>query len=355
MPVKLLISITFFLFLSCSTLTSVNKPTSKVVNSLAWQGDKHLWVSQGNQIIRWNTQTKETQTYENISGQLLVDTQDNLWVLGTNIVHSFDGQRWQSFTPDDNFVGGSVLSYIETDSNIWLGTFGLSHYIPQSNAWEIIMSKIPKPQRIQDNQGGFVEGLLEGVHSIALESPESIWIGTNHGLTHITNDAIQTWDNMILDSEGVRCLLIVNNDIWACSSKGVGIWSGTTWYNFVELSTPIYIAQGMNNDIWVATWESGVARWDGSSWNVWTDGEGISGERITSFLVSDLGDVWVGTKTGISRWNGQRWKVYNTSQGLTSEYITVLYQSPNGTLWAGTLAGDINYYNPDSDFWYSFP
>jgi ligand-binding sensor domain-containing protein len=342
---------------SCSsTSESTNIPNAKYI---VWQQDKYLWVSESDRLIRWDIQTKGAKTFKGISGQLLVDSKNTLWVFDENKVSHLDNtQEWEHFTPDGSFVGGDIFSIAELDGYIWLGTSGLSRYSQQNKSWEILFQIPPGSLPTPVPQDSIVETLMEGVYSIVSGSQGGIWIGTSRGLAYVENDFQRTWGNEVLDTDGVRCLLKASDEeLWVCTDNGVGRWSGVQWMDFHEgLRDPILLVQGEGEEVWVITRESGVARWNGTSWDRWTHYEGLAGPRPTSLVVSTTDhNVWVGTKTGISRWNGKQWRTYKTFDGLNSDYINVLFQDPTGTLWAGTFGGGVNYYDPIIDRWQPFP
>lgn len=346
----------FLAVVSCNTINQASNVSN--IRSIAWQEDRYLWVSENNKLIRWNLQTKKSEIFENISGELLVDSKNTLWVFDTDTISHFDGQVWEHFISGNEFAGGDVFSFIEANGYVWVGTSGLSRYNQQNQSWEILLRIPPGPTPTPIPQSAIVvEALSEGVHAIAPTNQEAMWLGTSRGLTYLENDSLQTWTNNDLNTDGVRCLLEVSDkEVWVCTENGVGLWDGIQWMEFIEgLIDPFLIIQGEGKHVWIVTRESGIARWDGTSWNAWTKIDGLAGERPTSLIVSAFdGNIWVGTKAGVSRWNGGQWRTYSTSEGLTSDYITVLLEDPTGTLWAGTFGGGVNYYDPDMDRWQPF-
>ena len=345
--------LTLFLVASACNLTKHSTRMSNVL-SIAWQEDRYLWVSETDKLIRWNVQTQEPEIFWNISGSLLVDARNNLWVFDQNRVHHFDGQTWEQFTPEDGFIGGYVLSIAETDECIWLGTVGLSCYNPQDKLWSVVFDTPPGSPPTPSAGDIFVETWVEGILSIAPDE-EGIWVGSNRGLTYLHNNYQQTWGNDILGINGIPCLLKTNqNELWICTENGLGIWDGFQWTNFKEIPGPLALVQGKEKEIWVITDEVGIGRWNGKSWDWWTPGEGPAGLRQKSLVVSSTdGNVWVGTEKGISRWDENHWRTYRTLEGLPSDYINTIFQDPQGILWAGTNNG-LSYYNPNTDRWYSF-
>jgi ligand-binding sensor domain-containing protein len=350
--------ITMMTTLSCNSINRVSRRSN--IQDLVWQEDKYLWVLENNQLIRWDVESRQSEAIKNISGELYIDAENNLWVFDKDQIHHFDGHQWKQFKPRDGFIGGHFLSIAESEQYIWVGTLGLSRYNKQSQSWEILLPPPSRSTASSITPGTMVESLVEGIHAIAPESQEEVWVGTNRGLVYLDDTQEHFWSNVDLKSEGVRCLLAMpeleDNKIWACTENGVGQWNSNQWLNFSEnLSDPTLLLQGKDNEIWVLTRETGVARWNGVAWDRWTTSEGFAGERPTTAIIHSIDDqIWIGTKTGVSRWNGHSWHNYTVSDGLSSDYINKLIEGPRDTIWAGTANG-INYYSPDTNQWQLFP
>ncbi len=350
------IGIGVVIFLVISSCSFIKKyPEMSDIHSIAWQENAYLWVSETDKLIRWNTKTQQAEIFQDISGRLLVDSKNTLWVFDKDRIYHFDGQIWEHFTPNDDFVEGYILSVAETDECIWLGTFGLSCYDKQNELWSVILDSPPGFDPTPIPEDIIVETLLPGIHSIASDG-KGLWIGSNGGLTYLDNNHQQTWGNDILKANGIPCLLKTSqNELWLCTENGVGLWDGFQWANFEDLPEPLFLVQGKEKEVWVVTRKVGISRWNGVSWDWWTTNEGISGLRPKSLVVSRTdSNIWVGTEKGISRWDENHWRTYKTLDGLPSDYINIIFQDPQGTLWAGTNNG-LGYYDSDSDKWRLFP
>jgi hypothetical protein len=85
---------------------------------------------------------------------------------------------------------------------------------------------------------------------------------------------------------------------------------------------------------------SGLAYFDGSTWENCSAAADVAGENINAMLADPQDRVWVGTeKYGIRMWDGARWHTYMTQDGLPSGEIYSLTADPQGNIWAGTWAG----------------
>ena len=199
----------------------------------------------------------------------------------------------------------------------------------------------------------------------------------------------------------VRALLVdQSGDLWTGGPGGLVHWdSGTgkpTTYAVSanpENTNVVALNQAPDNAIWVGTFENGVAKFDGASWQSFTTENGLLGAHIISQTVSPNGDLWLNTKkatddsdpdqefhferfdgnrwtkevgggfswiggladgsivgargdTGIAKhdsvigiYDGQRW----TDLGLIGQSITAVTVAPNGVIWVAT-EGDVFLY-----------
>jgi ligand-binding sensor domain-containing protein len=330
---------------------------------MAWQGGMYLWLSGNDGLVRWNTQTAEAEAFKNISGKLFVDSNNKLWVFDTDTISLFDGKSWEHFESGKDFSDGGILSFIETNGYVWVGTFGVSRYNQQNKSWELLFQIAPGPTPTPIPQNvPVVEALSKGIHSMTSANGGGMWFGSDRGLAYWENDIQETWGNDILNTQGVRCLLGISaNEVWVCTEQGFGRWNGVQLVDFIEdYGENKQLIRGEGQEIW-ATGEEGVSRWDGVSWNNWVDTQepdlsaNDSLRKAFSLIVSMAdSNIWVVSTQGIARWNGQEWRTYTSEDGLTADFTYVLIQDSKGIPWAGTNNG-IYRYNPDTDRWQPFP
>lgn len=191
------------LMAACNAVSQPGDPTSQPGNTsnveyIVWQEDRYLWISESDKLIRWDVQTKRADTFEKMTGRLLVDFKNTLWVFEKEKVSHFDGQNWEHFVPNDGFVGGYVLSIMEDNGYIWLGTSGLSRYDQNNKSWEILFKIPPGPSPTLVSDDLIDEALIEGVHSVASGSEGAIWVGTSKGLTYLEDGSQHTWGRSCL-------------------------------------------------------------------------------------------------------------------------------------------------------------
>ena len=72
---------------------------------------------------------------------------------------------------------------------------------------------------------------------------------------------------------------------------------------------------------------------------VFTQDDGLAGDRVTCLAQDSRGYLWVGTATGLSRFDGARFATYTVADGLPHPAIDALLEDTRGRLWVGTGAG----------------
>ena len=121
----------------------------------------------------------------------------------------------------------------------------------------------------------------------------------------------------------------------------------------------VSVLQDSEGMLWVGT-STGLARYDGVSFNVFTHNEADSLSLTDNFLANAAlkedkeGNVWAGTRNGLSRWNRSsgsftRFLVNEDSTDVSGNYISALHVTPSGVVWVGTLKGGVSKFDSDTD------
>ena len=152
------------------------------------------------------------------------------------------------------------------------------------------------------------------VSALAYDAPRGrLWVGTDYGLARL--------------------------------DVGSGVW--TVWHaaaGGLPGDAIRAVAVGPGGEVWVGTFFSGLARFDGTGWTVWdTRNSGLPADQVRTLAVEPGGGVWVGTVSGLAHLGaGGAWQVWNpANSGLTSGNIGALARAADGTVWAGTVNGGL--------------
>ena len=79
--------------------------------------------------------------------------------------------------------------------------------------------------------------------------------------------------------------------------------------------------------------------------DVWTTGDGLPQDTITSIVQDGDGYIWFGTQEGLVRFDGVNFTVFDSSNtnALNANYIFVVFVDGKGTLWVGASDGLLQY------------
>jgi diguanylate cyclase (GGDEF)-like protein len=67
--------------------------------------------------------------------------------------------------------------------------------------------------------------------------------------------------------------------------------------------------------------------------------DGLPQSNVTALLQDTDGYIWIGTQSGIGKFDGSRFEIFTTREGLAGNYITDLELGRNGDIWVATQEG----------------
>ena len=101
------------------------------------------------------------------------------------------------------------------------------------------------------------------------------------------------------------------------------------------------IIQDRKGDIWIASWQ-GVFRYDGQIFTNMTSE--VSSARFFSALEDSNGNLWFGSiGSGILRYDGKSFQIFTTKDGLPNNEIVCIYEDKIGNIWFGVNGGASRY------------
>jgi ligand-binding sensor domain-containing protein/signal transduction histidine kinase len=205
-----------------------------------------------------------------------------------------------------------------TDGSVWAGTFNGLFLIKEDN-------------NIRQYSRSSNEGLIsDTVWSLALVSPDIIWLGTGKGLCkfNIETNEISPFiydEKSYLSSHLVKCI---------AEDKDGYIWVGTTNKGLNRLDP---------NTGTVVRFESDV----NDSLSFW-------GDEVSCILIDGNGTLYAGgLGLNIFNRNSETFSHFTVSNGLTDNNITAILEDDKGRLWLSTLNG-LSVFNPVNEGFVNF-
>lgn len=281
--------------------------------------------------------------------RLLEDRHHFVWAGTEQGLYRFDGIGFNAMREKDGFQTSEVVSLAEDDDgHVWAGTrAGLQS---------------------QDGGGQFSwvrpgnrPVLVDRGQTLAPDGQGGMLVVTGHHLFRLTRQAAGRWT-------AVPWPQVAAGDagpfqVAAVYRHGKQVWFGCN-EAVCRLSDGVFtrfaVAQGVPPDKWVGFL---VAR-DGTVWArglrsviaLAIDGSGFvphdipraHGEVAASSidLAQDReGRIVTRSDTGIARWDGSRWDLLDTQNGLPGVGISALIADHDGRLWAGTYGRGVLYWS----------
>jgi len=141
-------------------------------------------------------------------------------------------------------------------------------------------------------------------------------------------------------------VILYENDhsLWLGSQNKEGLLhhDGYKWNSYdktntgIEFDSVTAITRDLNGKLWIG-WKSGLASFDGTSWQSITRFDGLN---VTSVVVEGIGNIVAGIKGksgGVARFSNNEWLFYTLSNSvIPSGNITSVVSDPDQVLWAAT-------------------
>lgn len=101
--------------------------------------------------------------------------------------------------------------------------------------------------------------------------------------------------------------------------------------------------------MWFASKNNGISRFDGQSWLTIGVDEGLPSNDVEALLEDSDGRLWVGTTNGLAQIAGNTVvQVHGPDHGLPADRVREIVEGPDRTLWIGTVGGGVARYDGTS-------
>jgi len=286
-----------------------------------------------------------------------------------NINYIF-AQTWKSFTATNSGLPDNMINSItiSSDGTVWFATdAGLASY--KNNSWNVFKT-----------DDGLSSNKLNFVSFLPLDS-KKLWAATNSGATILnvnSNDSIsdpqyitKANNNIVSDTVRVIDLDGLSNN-WIGTDKGLSIITNSGVYNFTkengfENGKVNSLKSLSGNWVYIGTAGGGVKRLkyngvDGitAASEILTAWSGLASDSVLTIYVTDDTLRWYGTTEGVSTHFGtntddfNNWGRYNTiTSSIIDNYVRAIIRDSYGNMWFGTRSG-LSKLSPDKSSWQSF-
>ncbi len=121
-----------------------------------------------------------------------------------------------------------------------------------------------------------------------------------------------------------------------------------TYFDMKDVMTYEYSLKAIfvdhNGNVWVGA-DNTVARYDGSSWQVFKDDVIFPPHEITDIDEDGNGNIWFATSGGAARFDGETWTRFDSIPGAPLTGLLSVVVDHNDTVWFGTAGQGMVFYD----------
>ena len=196
------------------------------------------------------------------------------------------------------------------------------------------------------------------VHAIAEDKKGNIWFGTDRGAIKYDGKSFRSYtekNGLSNIQVGRKSILIdKSGNIWVGTAGGVFRYNpssdstGGKCFSLFHLLPPINVMDIMEDhigNIWFASQDKGVFRYDGKTIKNITEKEGLSNNYAGGMVEDKTGNFWFTMKNGICRYDGKTFTEFTTKDGLGGSEVWGIYIEQSGIIWI-TARGSTTRFDP---------
>ena len=346
--------------------------------------DNLLWIATNGGLFAQDPLTGELSHFTVVHGlvgnqvtDLVIGSDNSLWISSPNGVGRYNGRSWESFTTEDGLPDGPVNAITRTaDGAIWAGSrAGLARYdgrrwtaynqlntlfgLPSQNIR--FLTAVPGSNTLwagTDAGLAFYDGrqweaitsetsglISDNIQALAVSSSSVIWVGHDAGIQRFENGR---WQQFVpadgLATANVQAITAVSDsEIWlSYGNPSDGISQLT-----LNSGTPSVITFSADNDFPLATLgdvasvngrlligtSNGLYEQSAGQWTALPLPADLPTHDFTE-LIGARGTVWLSSNQGISRFDGTQFQQFTQADGLLSNEISTLAIGPGETPYA---------------------
>lgn len=346
---------------SWRTYTSADGLPSDDAYGIAVSESGAVWIYTASGVARfdgkrWRAFTATDGLREEYAISIAAGPGDTAWV-GTNSgVFYFDGATWTARAEEGGPTSNAVLAIaLALDGTAWLGTNTSGLFRSDGRTWTAYTERDGLPGNSVDNVALAPDGSV-WISTSTWHEETSFWSG--QGISHFDDKSWTTYttDDELAANRVDHTVKTADGMLWFFTEGGPSCHNGMDWVPCpgIDQGAPIgpSVTQSPDGALWSLKL-SGVIRFDpgatpdsGESWIAYND---FPGNSLGNLTIAPDGSVWVGTYTfpsravpqgyGVARFDGTSWQVYTTTHGLADDFVNDIAIAADGAVWIGTRRG----------------
>ncbi|MEM9720905.1 MAG: two-component regulator propeller domain-containing protein [Bacteroidota bacterium] len=255
---------------------------------------------------------------------------------------------------DSNLVSQYIRSiFQDSKGNFWFGPAGQSvaRYDEKTLKYYSKIEFFYGNKSVDRDYGN-------SVHAITEDKNGNIWFGTDHGAIKYDGKNFRSYtekDGLSNTRVGRKSILVEKSgDIWVGTQGGVFRYipsadsTGGQCFSLMHLLPPVNVKGIMEDNagnIWFASQNNGVFRYDGKAIKNITEKEGLSDNAAGGIAQDKMGNMWFTMKGGICRYDGENFTSYTTEDGIGGSEVWGIFIEQSGLIWI-TARGSTTRFEP---------
>jgi len=244
---------------------------------------------------------------ETRTGSLIVDHTNSVWIDYPTL--KWTGKKWETFETKEGY--GSSCYGLDVKGRVCLFRLKYGLYTFQDCMRVDIISKDAIPFR-------------SAGQCFMFDLHRTWWFGTNaEGICRYDGSVWTNYSTIdgIPSNSTSYCVLKSEHDVWFSTTGGICHWDGAAWTTHLKGSSCGKIAIDGKGVVW-AQIPSGIARFDGFSWKIFSSADGYTGSGSGDLAIDKNDIVWSTTTKGLFRFDGNAWKTVTVADGLLGNAVS---------------------------------
>lgn len=383
------------------------------VNAIVEDDNGYLWIgTQGGGLARFDG--KEFKTYNtgdgllsNIITSLMLDRNQNLWVVHPQGISRFDGVAFKTFSSPETSprrirrlyelgdslifsIQGGMFGKIENDSiGYWektlpgnklifsgirlpnqqaffylndssflkIDSLGKRDVITHRGVFDRVLGLFHDTGNlvVETDKGYFSLNYAQQFQRVSFPFPNHVvafdplskfyWSFNNNTLTRQRSDGTDKAD-VLTEVMVTQLHFDKEGNVWI-GTNGRGLYKYTVldFEQIVpQLDAVMAIAKDKKGVLWIGSGDKGL----------WKMEDGIAKKYpfkieagITDIKFNATGELWIASSLGLARYDSLKdtFQFFNRADGLSSQYIANVEPDDDGGVWCGTVGAGLNYWN----------
>ena len=312
--------------------------TRGAINAITQTPDGYLWLGTDSGLVRFDgvravawQPPQGQQLPSNLVSSLLVSRDGTLWI-GTDrgLARWKDGRITRYDVPGERYIVGSLRE--DRDGTIWIVRF--------ITRWTLCQVEEARLRCYGEDGGPGADAL--GLYE---DGAGNLWVGTATGLWR-WKPGPPTFYELPRQPDGIQGLAETHEGSLLVSMTG-GIRRFADGKAMMHHPFPSSmqsensgrLLRDRDGGLWIGTSSRGLLHVHGGVTDVYSQTDGLSGDRIRAMFEDREGNIWVATADGLDRFRESAVVPYSAKQGLSNSRVTSVLASTDGAVWLGTLDG----------------